>query len=277
MAISDAHIHLFRDGFAGRYGAPVSRGDADTYDLLRTAHDIDCALVVCYEGTQRYAGNNGYVAEVGSRCSWVAAAAYLPCWPPPSVEMVRSLAAEGFCGVGLWVPTAVEARQVSHWPEAVVREIASSMRVVSFNATPEATSSLGDAVRQLAPCTALFSHLGLPGRYRCVPTAEGARERLRPLLDLAGYENVGVKLSGCYAVSEPSHAYPHEPARPFATALADAFGPDRLYWGSDFPTCLDWVSFAQTIDLPLPNGLLSPAETAAVQEHNLRRLLGRAS
>jgi hypothetical protein len=59
---------------------------------------------------------------------------------------------------------------------------------------------------------------------------------------------VGVKLSGLYAISQPSHAYPHHSAHPFIRQLYDDFGPKRLYWGSDFSPALEHVSFSQTID-----------------------------
>ncbi|GAB2958407.1 hypothetical protein GCM10027280_53940 [Micromonospora polyrhachis] len=64
-----------------------------------------------------------------------------------------------------------------------------------------------------------------------------------------------MKISGLYAVSQPAHAYPHDSAVPFLAVLLDRFGPNRLYWGSDFAPSLDEVSFRQTLDLPTLAGL----------------------
>ncbi|HEY0697177.1 MAG TPA: amidohydrolase family protein, partial [Micromonospora sp.] len=141
-------------------------------------------------------------------------------------------------------------------------------------ATPTATGPLGRALAALGDCTVLFSHLGLPGRQPVTPTRAAADGLLAPLADLARLPQVGVKVSGLYAVSDPSHGFPHHAARPFVELLLDRFGAERLYWGSDFPPSLDHVSFAQTMD---PVGLdgLSAGDRNAVLGGNLLRALDR--
>ncbi|MER7455792.1 amidohydrolase family protein [Micromonospora sp. NPDC126480] len=118
----------------------------------------------------------------------------------------------------------------------------------------------------------LISHLGLPGAHTVPPDRDVATSALEPLLGLADLPRVGVKISGLYAASDPSHAYPHDSARPFVDVLLDAFGPRRLYWGSDFSPSLDHVSFIQTLH-PVGLDALSPADTADVYGGNLRRAL----
>jgi L-fuconolactonase len=144
--------------------------------------------------------------------------------------------------------------------------------ILSLNARPAATSHLPEVVDALAGCPMLFSHLGLPGQAARVPTAGEAGERLAPLLRLASFDHVAVKLSGLYAVSDPGHDFPHAAAQPFVDLLLDAFGPARLLWGSDFSPALDFVSFAQAADAR-PLAACSPAEAADVLGGNLLRLL----
>lgn len=51
MKLADAHLHLFRPGFADRYGpAWANRSEVELYEALRQAHRIDRGLVVGYEG-----------------------------------------------------------------------------------------------------------------------------------------------------------------------------------------------------------------------------------
>src|SRR5262249_43926523 len=81
------------------------------------------------------------------------------------------------------------------------------------------------------------------------------------MLELARFPQVIMKLSGLNHVStEPS---PHLDVQPLVCGLADAFGPDRLVWGSGPPGI---------IDAPLPH--LSEADRAKIKGGNLAKLLG---
>jgi predicted TIM-barrel fold metal-dependent hydrolase len=53
------------------------------------------------------------------------------------------------------------------------------------------------------------------------------------LLRLARYPNAFVKISNLSTASRQSYPYPD--TFPFVRMLCDAFGPQRLMWGSDFP------------------------------------------
>jgi L-fucono-1,5-lactonase len=253
MRRADAHLHLFAGGYPGRYRRSPAGGDElAVYQSLRQAHDIGAALVVGYEGGAEFAGNNAYLARLAAEHEWIAPLAYVPPGGPiPDLE--------GFAGLAVYLADAAAARSCSAW----LPDVAGA--VVSLNATPAATAHLGPALAALTGCTVLFSHLGLPGPH-------AGPEALAPLLGLAALPHVGVKVSGLYAVSDPPHDYPHRTAGPLVEALLERFGPERLYWGSDFPPSLDHVSFAQTLD---PAGLdgLSPADRAAVLGGNLRRVL----
>lgn len=62
------------------------------------------------------------------------------------------------------------------------------------------------------------------------PASRWAREMLRVL---AAHPNVIVKLAALDVVSRKP--FPHEDVLPLIAAAVDAFGPDRLMWGSNFP------------------------------------------
>jgi predicted TIM-barrel fold metal-dependent hydrolase len=80
-------------------------------------------------------------------------------------------------------------------------------------------------------------------------------------LDLARFDNVSMKLSGLSHIS--GDAPLHLDVKPFVRRVADAFGPDRLCWGSGTP---------EIIDAHLDH--FSAAERAQVKGGNLARLLG---
>ncbi|MEU4567542.1 amidohydrolase family protein [Micromonospora sp. NPDC023956] len=271
MERADAHLHLFAAGYPGRYGRSPAGGDElVVYESLRRAHGIDRALVVGYEGAPEFAGNNDHLAALAAAHDWIAPVAYVP--PSGPTDGLDRWWAAGFVGISAYLADAEASRSFADWLGDAAADLDRVGAVLSLNATPAATGQLGPALAALGGCTVLVSHLGLPGAHPTPPDRDTAASVLAPLLGLAALPHVGVKLSGLYAVSEPSYAWPHESARPFVEVLLDAFGPQRLYWGSDFSPSLDHVSFTQTLH---PVGLdgLSPAEAADVYGGNLRRAL----
>jgi L-fuconolactonase len=72
------------------------------------------------------------------------------------------------------------------------------------------------------------------------PWATGLRE-------LAGFSNVSCKLSGM--VTEASWTdWTVEDLRPYVDVVLEAFGPDRVMFGSDWPVCLLAASYGQVVE-----------------------------
>jgi predicted TIM-barrel fold metal-dependent hydrolase len=57
---------------------------------------------------------------------------------------------------------------------------------------------------------------------------------IKKLVALAKYPNVHVKVSELMILS-PSKKYPYRDTFPLVKEVYDAFGPDRLLWGTGFP------------------------------------------
>ncbi|MFI9639202.1 amidohydrolase family protein [Micromonospora sp. NPDC051925] len=270
----DAHLHLFADGYPGRYGRSPAGGDElAVYRTLRREHGITQALVVGYEGGPEFAGNNRHLARLADAHDWIVPLAYVPVTGVDRAGLDR-FRSERFAGIAAYLPDRASADAFAGWVTGVAGPLNDAAAVLSLNAPPEAAGRLGRALAALDGCVVLFSHLGLPGRQPRVPSPEAAAGRLAPLTDLARLPHVGVKVSGLYAISEPADDYPHAAARPFVDLLLHRFGAQRLYWGSDFAPSLDQVSFAQTLH---PVGLdgLSATEVADVFGGNLHRALRR--
>jgi L-fuconolactonase len=270
MTIADSHTHLVRAGFIGRYGRPCSGGDdVAVYDSLCREHGIEAALVLGYEGDAEgdahYRGNNAYLAELAPAHGWMAPLAQAAPW-------LEAVPGAPFLGMAAYLNTAGDAEWFSRWAPEAAGRLAGT--IVSLNVTPETLAIAADAVRGLEGAEVLVSHLGQPGRYARPPTDAELLPALAPLLGLADAGHVGIKLSGLYDMTEPTHGYPHAPVAPVIDRIADAFGSERLYWGSDFSPVLDHVSFVQTVhavsDLPW-----TAEERDAVMGGNLLRLLER--
>jgi L-fuconolactonase len=87
--------------------------------------------------------------------------------------------------------------------------------------------ALGDLARARPGLRLAVDHLGLTGQA----TDAAIGPEIGQLVALAELDNVSVKATAapCYS-TEP---YPYPSLHPFLRQLYDAFGPDRLFWGSD--------------------------------------------
>ncbi|MFI6007614.1 amidohydrolase family protein [Streptomyces sp. NPDC051243] len=93
-----------------------------------------------------------------------------------------------------------------------------------------------------ADLTFVLDHLGKP------PIASGEREPWETAVrSLAALSNTVCKLSGL--VTEADHAsWTVDDLRPYADVVLDAFGPERLMFGSDWPVCTLAATYGQVLD-----------------------------
>ena len=87
----------------------------------------------------------------------------------------------------------------------------------------------------------MLDHLGKPD-VRDGRLDDGRREMRR----LAALPNVWCKLSGLVTEADWD-AWTPSGLRPYLDVAADAFGPDRLMIGSDWPVCTLASSYARTM------------------------------
>jgi len=276
--LADAHLHLFREGFPGRYGkGPYGLGgEIEAYERFRAQHNIEKGLVVGYEGDGIQPDNNRYIRTLAATRPWMATLAYVGAEAMPDAGAIDGLLDEGHVGITIYLREAEATVSVLRWPREAWRRLNQRRAIVSLNAFPVATPGLAPLIEASGGCTFLFSHLGLPGRQRAMPDRATALALLAPLLGLAGLPNARVKISGLYAISDPPHGYPHETAQPFLEILFDRFGWDRCCWGSDFSPALDYVSFAQAVDIPWLRQVRS-VDYDKVMGGNLREMLSAQS
>ena len=275
MTIADAHLHFFRHGFPGVHGVPLFASEIDIYEALRQRYDIAAALVIGYQGGGIDSGNNAYIRELAERRPWMATLAYVEPADMPSGGTIEEHLHAGHAGLSIYVMTDAAADALARWTESAWGALDDAGAVVSFNIGLSRLPVLEKIAKAAPKCRFLVSHLGMPGKRPPPTLHRPPAEELAPLTALADQANVLVKLSGFYAISEPSHAWPHDEAAPLVETLFAAFGKDRLVWGSDFSPALDHVSFTQTLIVP---GLDSADDATrdAIMGGNLLRLLGRA-
>jgi predicted TIM-barrel fold metal-dependent hydrolase len=261
-ARTDAHIHLFRDGFV-----EGGRDELAWYEELRATAGVTAALVVGYEGSPRFAGNNAHILELSRRVDWVHPTAFVDVAAPPSPAALRKMREDGFTGWSIYLPE--EGPSLSDWSSEQLTALAGG--VLSVNASPAALDRARSAFTAIAETRVLVSHLGLPGSAARDADTAAARDLLGPLLALAPLDHIAVKLSGLYAIDPRS---PHLGARTTVDAVLDVFGADRIAWGSDFSPVLSEVAPDDAMVAPewILTGL-SPSETDAILGGTLLRHL----
>lgn len=106
---------------------------------------------------------------------------------------------------------------------------------------PHQLPSAIEAVRELPELTFVLDHLGKP------PMDAGELQPWTSLVrELASFPNVFCKLSGM--VTEAGRHHGSVAAlRPYADVVLDAFGPERVMFGSDWPVCLLAASYEEVV------------------------------
>ncbi|MBM4072193.1 MAG: amidohydrolase [Planctomycetes bacterium] len=101
--------------------------------------------------------------------------------------------------------------------------------VFSFFMAPQQLPMLEDMVRRHPTVKVVIDHLA-----RIDLASKDAEADIKKLLALARYPNVSVKVSELLYVSA-TKKQPFRDTFPLVKRVYDAFGPDRLLWGTGFP------------------------------------------
>ena len=168
-------------------------------------------------------------------------------------------------------------------PEWLARpEVRNSLRAIADAALPydllvkpaQAAAAL-DVVRAIPELTFVLDHLGKPDI--AAADTQGAAPDARWsawIRELAAEPNVVCKLSGLVTEADwPTWTVPD--LRPYADVALEAFGPDRLMFGSDWPVCLLAATYTEVFGAArdLTAGLTDP-DRAAVFGGTATRVYG---
>lgn len=101
--------------------------------------------------------------------------------------------------------------------------------IFNFFITTMQLPKLEEMIRRFPGVRVVIDHLARIDLKAADPLPE-----FKKLLALARYPNVWVKVSELSVLS-PSQKYPYRDTFPWVRRMYDAFGPDRLLWGTGFP------------------------------------------
>ena len=124
--------------------------------------------------------------------------------------------------------------------------------IIELHIGPDYALQAAEVIKAFPGCKILIDHLAEPHLGTAVEFAH--------VLELAKLPNVYMKLSGLNHFADDGPLY--QSALPFTTRVVEAFGPDRMVWGSGSPAL---------VDAHMQN--YSEADRAKVKGGNLQRIL----
>lgn len=232
-------MHLFDGGFVLPSGSrPAGSDEVAAYEALRAENSIHSALVIGYEGEPVYRGNNAYLLAQAAERPWIRPLVFAGA--ASGAVDVEDAMAKGAYGVSVYATDVNAMPQVSGLLRRIAPALVERRGLLSFNVVPAAYAVVRELCERFPEQRVLLSHLGLPAAGARTPNDVASAFDVLGRLTQA--PNVFVKASGFYALAGLVTA---------SDALAivlDAFGVDRVVWGSDFSPVLAQQSFAEALD-----------------------------
>jgi L-fuconolactonase len=275
--IVDAHAHVFRSAAVGPRVvddvAPEDR-EAPVEDLLAVMADagVDRAVLVPLATEDQYVATA--LRDHPDRFAAVAVADAAIQGRERGVDPVAALSRrlDGFSFHAVrtqWLGDA--AAPLSESPMLpTLRHMAQTRLALWTYLTRDQLQLLQELPETVPDLRIVLNHLGFcPHDMRVDKFGRPAFDdpfpagSLEPVLRLAGHPGTYVMFSGQYALSR--EAPPYRDLDAVVSRLADAFGPRRMLWASDYPWTRDVPGYSTLLRLAeqaLPNA--SPEDLAAV-------------
>jgi len=267
----DSQVHVWRaipghPNPAVTITSPASDIPLELYNQYMSEYGIERAVLVqpVYPGQ-----DNTYVAECASSdpSKFKAVCVVDPRLPGAVRRLEYWVAKRGCVGLRLRPRIADEALCFGDSSTFPLWEKAQTLRVVvSILASPSQFRTIGMLAARFPLVPIVIDHMGHPDVRPGVESAD-----LKDLLALSQHNKIYAKVSGYYYFSRCS--YPFEDCWNVFRALYDAFGPERLVWGSDFPHVLLKIGFRRNLLLQERiYSYLSQSELALIMGNNAEEL-----
>ncbi len=223
---------------------PDEPGTADELLSEMDAHDVDWTVLV---QTSWSTWDNGYIADSVERFPdrFIGHGLIDP-QDPNNAEQVRYWIKErglvGFRFHPMYYPDEKILLTQQNGP--MWEEIAALDAIIQFHLR----AAFADQVAVIAQ---RYPHLRLILDHMGYPQLDADETAFQPIVELARYNNVHLKLSDVAGRSQ--QAFPYADVHPFIEKLLSVFGAERTVWGTGYPghhrQKHNWPSLAQELQL----------------------------
>lgn len=231
----DAHCHAWSSDIAtypmneGRTVADLKPTDFPAADLLSRQADMGVSKIVLVQHIWYHGNDSSYLTDMAKAApGQFAVVGAVGETNPAGPDLMLEKKAEGVKGFrvrGFGTSEWVESEIMNKMFEVAAAENLNICPLIRNNAKMDGDALLHlDAVCERHPDTVVsIDHMGT--------VQPGDDEQLTRLTSLAKHPNLYVKLSGFNKFDVP----PYDKLKPQIAALLEAFGVERLMWGSDLP------------------------------------------
>ena len=205
---------------------PDEPGTADELLSEMDAHSVDWTVLV---QTSWSTWDNGYIADSVERFPdrFIGHGLIDP-QDPSNAEQVRYWIKErglvGFRFHPMYYPDEKILLTQQNGP--MWEEIAALDAIIQFHLRAAFADQVAVIAQQYPHLTLILDHLGYP-------QMDAEEAAFQPIVELARYDNVYLKLSDVAGRSQ--QAFPYADVHPFIEKLLSVFGAERTVWGTGYP------------------------------------------
>lgn len=244
--IIDTHLHVWSADtdsypfFGGRQ--PSSDGSVELLNKVMSAAAVDRAVIV---QPIYYLYDNRYVAAcLKAFPGRFSAIGLVDCQAPDAADQLERLVRQdGFSGLRIHTSRPDDPAEWAAADQDPVWERAGELGASFIVHGPAALlPALEPIIARFPEVAVALDHIG------GAPTNEPEpRPLLGNVLKLARYPNVYIKFTPQGNKSE--QGYPFTDTFPAFRLLYDAFGPQRLMWGTNFPGVINSLGYVRAVDM----------------------------
>ena len=245
----DTHVHLWTDNlreYPLAYSFTPQQMKPNLFlpeDILRLARPSGVNRVILVQMSY-YGFDNSYMVDVIRRFPQTFRGIAVIDWRErnPAATM-KELAKEGIRGFRIYPDGASSSRWLDgNGFDAIFRCSAQERLAICPLVDPDALLAIDQQCQKFPDTPVIIDHIARIGMHGNIKDRD-----IRALCMLARHPHVQVKISAFYALGEKRP--PHVDLANLISSVYEAFGPNRLMWGSDCPFQIADETYEDSISL----------------------------